>query len=233
MTLKFIQAENHTICPAFLGADSTIVDLGGNKGHFVRSMRETFGCRCFAVEPNPELFERLRALPQVQALNYAVCGERGEAVFNVSDNNEASSLLLDRAGPDVRTIRVRTIDLAGLLAEFGLSHVNLLKVDIEGAEIPMFDSMNDDLAQSFDQITVEFHDFCGVPVGDVERVIRRLERLGFCAIRFSRKTYGDVWFLNMHRYPLSPLDLAYARHVSRNVAGVRRILARTLSARSS
>jgi FkbM family methyltransferase len=228
MTLKFIQVENHTICRSFLGPDSTVLDLGGNKGHFIRAMRETFGCGCYTVEPNPELFDKLKCLPDVHALNYAVCGARGEASFKIAANNEASSL--KSGGGEGDTISVKTIDLAGLLAQLRLSRVDLLKVDIEGAEIAMFDAMPDDLAASFGQITVEFHDFCGVPVADIERIMARFRRLGYCVIKFSKQTYGDVWFLNTRFHAISRLDFSYARFIYRNVTGARRVLARSLAA---
>jgi FkbM family methyltransferase len=232
MTLKFLQAENHTICRSFLGPDSAILDLGGNKGLFVRAMRETFGCECFTVEPNPELYVKLQSLPLVHALNYAVSGARGDAVFNVDPNNEASSLLANARGDERHTINVKTIDLVGLLEETKSSHIDLLKVDIEGAEIAMFDAMPDSLASSFGQITVEFHDFCGVPVADIERIMDRFRRLGFCAIKFSKRTYGDVWFLNTRIHPISQLDFSYAKFIYRNATGVKRVLARSLSARA-
>jgi FkbM family methyltransferase len=227
MTLKFIQVENHTICRSFLGPDSTILDLGGNKGHFIRSMRETFGCGCYTVEPNPDLFDKLDCLPDIRALNYAVCGARGEAAFKIAANNEASSLQ-STGGAQADTISVKTIDLAGLLAQIRLSHVDLLKVDIEGAEIAMFDAMPDDLAASFGQITVEFHDFCGVPVADIERIMARFARLGYGVIKFSKQTYGDVWFVNTRFHAISRMDFSYARFIYRNVTGAKRVLARSL-----
>jgi len=195
-------------------------------------MHSTFGCRCFTVEPNPELFNKLDSLPQIRALNYAISGARGEAVFNVAANNEASSLLSGDHCDEQRTINVKTIDLVGLLQEIKVSHIDLLKVDIEGAEIAMFDAMPDDLASSFDQITVEFHDFCGIPVADIERIMNRFRRLGYCVIKFSRQTFGDVWFLNTRAHPISQLDFSYAKLVYRNLTGARRVLARSFSARA-
>lgn len=232
MPLKFLHAENHTICRSFLGSDSKILDLGGNKGNFVRAMQRTFGCECVTVEPNPELFDKLKSLPRVRALNYAVSGARGEAVFNVDANNEASSLIPNGGGDEQQSaINVKTIDLVGLLEEIKGSHIDLLKVDIEGAEIAMFDAMPDSLANAFGQLTVEFHDFCGVPVADIERIIERFRDLGYCVIKFSNRTYGDVWFLNTRCHGVSRFDVSYAKFVSRNMAGARRVLARSLFSR--
>jgi FkbM family methyltransferase len=194
-------------------------------------MRQKFGCRCYAVEPNPRLFERLNLMPDVRAFNYAVAGAEGELDFFLAENDEASHLGSTGGEPGGETVKVRTIGLAGLLEQMRVEYVDLLKVDIEGAEIEMFDAMPDSLATAFGQLTVEFHDFCGVPLAAIERVSNKLRDLGYAAIRFSRYTHGNVWFVNTRRLDVSQLDLARAKYVDRNVAGAGRMLKRALTAR--
>jgi len=230
MTLRFAQVENHTLCTSFLGPASTVLDLGCNKGAFIRAMRQTYGCRSFAVEPNPRLFERLRLMSDIRAFNYAVAGSAGEVDFCLADNDEASTIVQGSSGVIGDTVKVKTIGLAGLLEQMRVEYVDLLKVDIEGAEIEMFDAMPDSIAPAFGQITVEFHDFCGVPVAAIDRVSKRLGKLGYAGIKFSRHTHGNVWFVNTRRLNVSRLDLARAKYIYRNVAGARRILARALTA---
>jgi FkbM family methyltransferase len=231
MTLRFAQVENHTLCTSFLGPTSTVLDLGCNKGAFIRAMRKAYGCRCFAVEPNPRLFERLSVMSDIHAFNYAVSGSVGEVDFRLADNDEASSIVQSSNSVIGDIVHVKTIGLAGLLEQMRVEYVDLLKVDIEGAEIEMFDAMPDSVAPAFGQLTVEFHDFCGVPVAAIERVSKRLGKLGYAAIKFSRHTYGNVWFVNTRRLNVSQFDLAHAKYIYRNVAGAARILARALTAR--
>jgi FkbM family methyltransferase len=232
MPLRFAQVENHTLCTSFLGPTSTVLDLGCNKGAFIRSMRQTYGCRCFAVEPNPGLFERLSLMSDIQAFNYAVAGSEGEVDFSLAANDEASSIVRSDSGGVGNRVKVKTIGLAGLLRQMGVEYVDLLKVDIEGAEIEMFDAMPDSIAPAFGQLTVEFHDFCGVPISAIERVSKKLAKLGYVGIKFSRHTYGNVWFVNTRRLKVSRLDLAYAKYIYRNLAGAGRILSRALPAHS-
>jgi|ERR1700730_9219168 FkbM family methyltransferase len=231
MTLRFAQVENHTLCTSFLGPTSTVLDLGCNKGAFIRAMRQTYGCSCFAVEPNPRLFEGLRLMSDIRAFNYAVAGSAGEVDFCLADNDEASSIVQSSTGAIGDIVKVKTIGLAGLLEQMRVDYVDLLKVDIEGAEIEMFDAMPDSIAPAFGQLTVEFHDFCGVPVAAIQRVSKKLGKLGYTAIKFSRHTYGNVWFVNTRRLNVSQLDLARAKYIYRNLAGAGRILARALTAR--
>jgi FkbM family methyltransferase len=231
MTLRFAQIENHTLCTSFLGPTSTVLDLGCNKGAFIRSMRQSYGCNCFAVEPNPRLFERLSLMSDIHAFNYAVAGSAGEVDFCLTDNDEASSIVPTSGAVIGDIVKVKAIGLAGLLEQMRVEYVDLLKVDIEGAEIEMFDAMPDSIAPAFGQLTVEFHDFCGVPVAAIERVSKRLGKLGYAAIKFSRHSYGNVWFVNTRRLNVSQLDLAHAKYIYRNLAGAGRILARALTAR--
>src|SRR5262249_10347793 len=71
------------------------------------------------------------------------------------------------------------------------------KLDIEGAELAVFDSCGDEFLRSVGQITVEFHEWAGVgTVADVRRIVRRLERLGFFVFSFGRNVYLDVLFIN-------------------------------------
>lgn len=193
-------------------------------------MRQSYGCRCFAVEPNPKLFEHLRLMSDIRAFNYAVAGSAGEVDFGLSANDEASCIVQNGSEVSEEIVKVKAIGLAGLLEEMQVDYVDLLKVDIEGAEIEMFDAMSDSIGSAFGQLTVEFHDFCGVPVAAIERVSKRLAKLGYASIRFSRHTYGNTWFVNTRRLDVSRRDLAHARYIYRNLAGAGRILARALTA---
>jgi FkbM family methyltransferase len=232
MPFRFAQVENHTLCTSFLGPTSTVLDLGCNKGAFIRSIRQTYGCRCFAVEPNPRLFERLSLMSDIHAFNYAVAGSDGEVDFCLAANDEASSIVRTGSGVIGNRVKVKTIGLAGLLQQMDVEYVDLLKVDIEGAEIEMFDAMPDSIASAFGQLTVEFHDFCGVPVAAIKRVSKKLGKLGYAGIKFSRHTYGNVWFVNTRRLNFSRLDLTHAKYIYRNLAGAGRILSRALAAHS-
>jgi len=77
-----------------------------------------------------------------------------------------------------------------------LTTVDLMKVDIEGAELPMFRAAPDEALLRSRQISVEFHEFLYPDMHvEIELTKQRLQRLGFVAVDFSRVN-GDVLFLN-------------------------------------
>ena len=89
--------------------------------------------------------------------------------------------------------------LPEFLAKHHLSAIDLLKVDIEGAELGLFFSLPDKVYEGIGQITVEFHDFMFPSTApDVRRAVETIQSKGFRAMKCSR-TNIDWLFLNKRR----------------------------------
>ena len=220
--------SGHTFFPKFLHADSVVVDLGANKGAFSRSVSERYGCTCYAIEPNPECFGELVGWSRVKPFNIAIADREGTTSFFVAANSEASSFA--RTGANDREIQVTTMRLDDFAQRERLRPIDLLKVDIEGAEVSLLDSLPDAFLQGIGQIAIEFHDFCGlVDKPDVERLVKRLETLGFRSINFSKASHGheDHLFVNQARCPVSGVQFALTKYLVKNAMGLRRILRRS------
>ena len=100
-------------------------------------------------------------------------------------------------------------------------------MDIEGQEIAVLESCSDAFLMRIDQITVEFHDFCGLTSRlDIKRTIRRLEALGFWAVRMSGGSYLDPLFINRRCLGLSVLTCLWIQHWERNFRGLCRVVRR-------
>jgi len=203
--------RGHSLYTPPLGADSVVVDLGANRGEFALQMSRRFGGRYYLVEGNPELHDGLRAHTPFRVLPYAVAPEDGPIRFNVAKNDEGSSIL---ALPETsvydctldRSVEVAGKRLESILAEIDEPRVDLLKVDIEGAEIEMLTTTDAARLRAIGQITVEFHGDSVFGFGlhrEVERAIDRLERLGFVALNFSRPMRTDVLFVSRALHGLS------------------------------
>src|SRR5205823_3461478 len=107
--------------------------------------------------------------------------------------------------------------LASLLSECSVEHVDLLKVDIEGAEVPLFAATPDELLKRIRQITIEFHDDAGVITREESEQIRqRLRNLGFSGIKFAPNNSNWLFF----RPELAgPVTRTYVRYFVRNIRG--------------
>jgi FkbM family methyltransferase len=118
----------------------TVVDVGANIGAFSVWAAAKIGRsgRLVAVEPNPVSFRELqRSIEEltVDATAFAVaCGDvEGEVTLHFQPGYTVSSSLTSfAAATESTTVPMRRLD--ALLGESGISHVDLLKIDVEGAE---------------------------------------------------------------------------------------------------
>lgn len=127
-----------------LGADSvrTVVDGGAYRGVTVLRSHELFrAATIHAFEPQQESFERLRStvgqLDRVRLHAMALSDTNGEHAFFVNETAYTSSLLPARTSAmrevDRRTVPVRTLDT--VMAEVGVSTVDVIKLDLQGHEL--------------------------------------------------------------------------------------------------
>jgi FkbM family methyltransferase len=126
------------------GATFTFVDIGANVGLYSIFVAARGGAqaRVLAIEPQPGIVERLafnlRANPQlmIDLAPVAVADREGEIELLI-DNRDSGGTRLNRGAPDsggTETVRVRCRPLAAILAEAGITAIDALKIDIEGAE---------------------------------------------------------------------------------------------------
>jgi FkbM family methyltransferase len=187
LSASFFQAAtlaSHTLLPHLLRDGCLIVDLGANRGEFFHAV--CAWCkpgRYIAVEPNPVLADALRSEPNLEVVNAAITAADTPVHFQIDSNLEASRIV---GTPTANSVEVNGLSLGTLLDQFRFTRVDLLKVDIEGAELPMLAAGSADVLLRATQIAVEFHDFCGLcPAREVEAAVRRVISLGFRGIRFA------------------------------------------------
>ncbi len=119
----------------------TIIDVGANVGQTAKTYRGLFPqAEIWSFEPFPNTFESLRKAlsdskfhPQPIALS----DEIGKTRLNVGAVTITNSLL--RRESDTGTsIEIRTDTLEHFCSENGISSIDILKVDVEGAEDRVF-----------------------------------------------------------------------------------------------
>ena len=210
----FATIRGHTIYVPGITPGSVVLDLGANEGEFARQMSARFGGTYHLVEANPVLAERLRANGQFSVWECAVAASEGTIPFHVARNAEASSILTlpSESVYDAvlqETIEVRARTLESLLADIGAPTIDLVKMDIEGAEVGVLSTLPRRTLVGIGQISVEFHSdptFGFNLRDDVERVIRLVRRSEFECFDFARRPRLDVLFLNQRVHPLSAVN---------------------------
>ena len=207
----FRNVRGHTFYAKVLDSRSVVVDLGANQGAFSRCLANRYGCRAVAVEASPALFEQIETTPLLRKYNYAVADQDRVATFYESDNIEAGNILGPKSNSSSVQVQVQARSFRSLVSELGLGQIDLLKVDIEGAEIQMFDALHAQDLSEVIQLTVEFHDSVRIPnvsSEDVRRVCQKILSLGFDGLPMARD--NDDWlFLSRTKLRLPPLARRY------------------------
>jgi FkbM family methyltransferase len=123
----------------------TFVDVGANWGLFTLTASYRVGSqgRVVALEPDPRIFRMLRSnvernrLKQVQIFEVAAADRDSELTLAAHDpdgENWAISRLVDSRATQQPTFQVASRRLDHLLDEMGTTTVDLVKIDVEGAE---------------------------------------------------------------------------------------------------
>lgn len=226
--MKTARLCGHTFVKDWISASSIVVDFGMNRGEFSGEMIHRFGCRVWGAEPDPRLFREIPDHPGLTKLPIAIGGSDGHAAIHLNSTVCSSLLFAENANQTGHElVEVPLVSLRTFLEKNHLRSIHLLKMDIEGAEIDMFDACDDKLLLGIEQITVEFHQFMNPRlIPEVRRITNRLQLLGFFGMDFSRDRY-DVLFVNTNLRPLPPwskLGLVLAKY-GRGVSRVARSLA--------
>ena len=138
----------------------TVVDVGANIGAYSAWVAGLLGDagRLLAIEPNPVSFAQLkRSIGSVPALSAALgvaCGEfEGELVlYSEPGYTVSSSFSAFEAASRSDLVRVRRLD--DISTEQEIQHVDLLKIDVEGAEALVLRGATETLART-DRVILE------------------------------------------------------------------------------
>jgi len=197
---KFLidQVRGHTFLKNYLNRRGKVVDLGMNKGEFARTINSRYGCSVAGVEANPDLAANIADLGGgITCKNAAIAAHDGSVKFSINrENSEASTIVSDSTPLAESVVVVPSISLSTFFREIDAEQIDLLKIDVEGAELDIIETTPEDIFRQCSQISIEFHSFL-YPLHSerVEKAITLLTGLGFYCIDFSISRH-DVLFLN-------------------------------------
>jgi len=132
-------------------AANTLIDVGSNKGQFSLAFRKLRShARIIAFEPLPEaadIYDRVFGRdPLTDLERVALASSEGSAQFHVADRTDSSSLLMPGKGQErafgvrpASAIEVAVKRLDDCVEISALDHPILLKVDVQGGELSVFE----------------------------------------------------------------------------------------------
>lgn len=157
--MKLVEVLQHTIwVDAIRSAEPIVLDCGANRGDFARWAVDHLGATVYAFEADPILAATLPTVPRLHPYNVAIAGEDGTMQLTRSKNRCTSACFNPQLeGTDTFTVAARSLE--SIRQEHGLSFIDLIKLDIEGAEIEVLENISDSFLAHVGQISCEFHDF--------------------------------------------------------------------------
>ena len=136
---------------------TVIVDLGAHIGCATRYFADRYpGATIVAVEPSPDSFALLvrntAGYKQVHCVQAAIWG--CDQVVTIANRHDNPTRISVEADGD---LKVRAMSIPHLLTDFGLDHVDILKLDIEGSERSLF-AANTEWLSRVGILLIEMHD---------------------------------------------------------------------------
>jgi FkbM family methyltransferase len=174
----------YAVCPAAIDAGSVVYSFGiGEDVSWDRALIDRFGVKLHAFDPTPRSLAWLaeQDLPaSFEVHPWGLAAHDGVATFTPPENPEhISHTLLERERFAGARIEVEVFRLATVLERLGHARVDILKMDIEGAE---YAAIDDILASGIEvkQLLVEYHHHLeGVMLAETEGSIARLNAAGY------------------------------------------------------
>jgi FkbM family methyltransferase len=140
-----------------LNENSKVLDIGGFKGNWASDIYSMYMCNVFVFEPVKKYFEfiteRFKRNTKIHVENF---GLSGKTTFeNIVVSAESSSMFIPGEEKDSELIILFNIN------EFLQNEViiDLVKINIEGSEYDLLDSISNENIKKLKNIQVQFHTF--------------------------------------------------------------------------
>ena len=125
---------------ADIGPDSVVLDAGAYIGEWAQDIMDRYNPTIHAFEPDPRNYRRLEekssSCPRIVAYDYGL-GDRTERVRMTLEFLGSSIFPGAAEQGDVPSAEVEIRDIAEVWQSLGLERVDLMKINIEGAEFPL------------------------------------------------------------------------------------------------
>jgi len=186
-----------SFCPDSLNAQSIIYSGGvGRDVTFEHGLVARFGCNVVLFDPSPTGLETMtlpeNKIPQFKFHPVALAGNCGTLKFAPPQDADEGSWFV--RADDAAGIEVKCVDLATLMRHNSHDRIDLLKIDIEGAEYGVLEDL---LARRLrvKQVLVEFHhqNLPGIRRGQTIRAILKMAAAGY---RLLKQEGGNHTFLH-------------------------------------
>ena len=139
-----------------LNDKSIVYDVGGYFGDWTQHIHSRFTPNIWVFEPHPQFHKECKSRfthdSNIHCMPYGLGASKN--TLTLSDNQDASSVM-DENSTGVKVVIRDAIDV---IHELGHSHINLMKLNIEGSEFDLLERLIETRKiASIDQLLIQFH----------------------------------------------------------------------------
>jgi FkbM family methyltransferase len=189
------------VCPDLLTQNSIVYSFGiGEDISFDNAIIEQFGCSVYGFDPTPKsirFVKNLNTSVNFIFFEFGIGKETGKFNFYLpkNPNHVSGSIVMNTNVEALMSVEVELRTLNDIVNELGHKKIDVLKMDIEGSEFIILESIFDANIH-INQILIEFHDRF---VSDGKKKLKQAERLlkskGFEIFALS-ESLEEVSFIN-------------------------------------
>jgi FkbM family methyltransferase len=160
-------------------SSSLVIDLGGYTGDWSRKIYSKYKCKIEIYEPFNNFAEQIKekfqdASSDVKVFNFAIGG--GNYTASLFEYDLSTKILENKEG------NIKVIDIFDTL---GNRNIDLLKINIEGSEYEVFDSIfRNKIAKNIESLLVQFHPIDNDSINKYEQIFLELSKTHECVFRY-------------------------------------------------
>ncbi len=186
--------------PHLIDKHSIVYSFGiGKDISFDRKIISRHKCKVFGFDPTPTSIDYINSLP-IEPLfafyGYGISTKTGIEKFYLPEEGKgiSGSLLLNQFVSDKGYIEVKMKSFDDISNELGHQHVDIVKMDIEGAEYEVLETLMNSKV-TIKQLLVEFHDRFYPEEIKSKQITELLNKNGF-EVFASSLNYEEISFIN-------------------------------------
>jgi FkbM family methyltransferase len=176
----------YRICYDELNKDSIVLDIGGFKGNWASDIYSKYLCNILVFEPIVNYFDytekRFKNNNKIRVFNHGFSNI--DKIIGVSINSESTSIF--KVNDGAVTENITLIDFNTYMNP--IKKVGLCKINIEGAEFDILESLNSDNIKKIKNLQIQFHTFIDNCITRRQNIREKLSQTHECTF-----CYEFVW----------------------------------------
>jgi len=157
-----------------LNESSVVFDIGAYKGEFAKKIHKKYGSKIYCFEPIKKFCRIIESRNRdFRVYNFGLGGSTRSQEIYMMDN--ATSIFNYAEVHKYTTIQI--MDIEEVIRSLDINHVDLMKINIEGAEYELLNRIIEkDIVSKISNIQIQFHLFVDNAISEREKIQEKLQK---------------------------------------------------------